>query len=231
MGLLLLVLACACTKTESTSVLTSGVSAELTVVGYGDGRTIAWGRLKVGDPGSSNFLDIIGDDRLEANTGASTQRMSKGEFLGLVSYRADFKGSDLGGTKYTIAFERNVDDGAPNSHCTLPAPFKPASIAEGSSISRANGTFDITWGADSAGDKMRWQASGTCIERASGSIAGDPGALRIDGIKAAQNKSAETCDVTVEIFRERPGTLDASYGKGGSITCEQTRSIKFKSAP
>jgi hypothetical protein len=222
----------ACTKTESTSVLTRGVSADLNVGAYGNGDTIAFGRLKVGETSSSNYLDLQGDDTLFAINGTQNLRMTKSEFLGLLSYRTTFKGLDREDTPFRISFSRSVDSGAPNSTCTLPAPFTLTSSRNTASI--AGEDIVVNWASSGTPDKMRWSASGTCVSSAGGGVTGDPGSLTIPRGTLKQRDTAkppQSCELTIEVFRERSGQLDPAYGKGGSVNCYQSRSVKLSGTP
>jgi hypothetical protein len=92
----------------------------------------------------------------------------------------------------------------------------------------------VTWAPSGSADLMSWNASGDCIQNASGTIADDSGSLAIPQntfIKKQGAAIADSCAITLTITRARLGLLDTHYGKGGTISGSQARNVTFTSAP
>jgi hypothetical protein len=227
---LCVVLASGCAQTDSTDLLSSGISASLVAGTVGDGVTNVHGTLFVGNPINLNFVDLMGGDQLIASHNGQDKVMSEAELLNIVGYHAQFTG-DEEGLEFEIAFVRTIDAGAPSSRATLPAKFEietpPASASRAAPLT-------LTWSPASTLDRMSWQAEGMCIETATGSIPADPGSVVIAGDtikKRMGDMVPDTCEVTLTIIRSRAGQLDRGYGKGGTIQGQQTRSVKLSSTP
>src|SRR5690606_28796348 len=107
---------------DSDSILTSGIYASLGATATGDGTTTAHAVLYLGNPGTLDFVELVGDDELIATLFNEQKVMSESVFLGTASYRATFDG-DEEGLEFNIALLRSIDGGAPDSYCTLPEPF------------------------------------------------------------------------------------------------------------
>ena len=219
----------ACTKTESSDILTSGVYADLSAIGDGTTTDVS-ATLFLGQPINLNYLDLTGDDRLIASDGGEDKTMIESEILNVVSHHAEFTTS-AEGDEFEISFLRTVDAGAPSSLATLPAGFTPDPPP--TTASRA-AELAITWSPSATTDTMSWQATGDCIELASSPITGDTGtaAIPANTIKKRMGANiADQCTVTVTLVRSRPGELDSHYGKGGQISGQQRRAITFTSTP
>src|SRR5262249_5519995 len=139
------------------------------------GSTTVSTSLFLGPPGDLIFVDLVGGDQLIAHHGSELKTMNEVIILNIVSHSATFQG-DRQDEGFEVEFRRQVDPGAPSSTVSLPAPFTLGTVP--SSISR-NQDFGVNWTGSSTGaiDRMRWSASGSCIESATGVIAGDPGSV------------------------------------------------------
>lgn len=220
-----------CTTHESDSILTSGIHATLGATADGDGDTTVYGTLYLGNPVNLDFVDLVGDDQLVASHDGMSRIMTESELLGTVAYRTSFTG-DGEDLEFHIALERSVDDGAPDSYCTLPAPFDIVTDA-GQEWSRAD-AFVFEWQPSGAGDSMRWTAEGDCIRTATGSISSDTGSHTVPANSLQKREGegvADECEITLEVHRVRDGVLDPGYGEGGSMTCRQTRTTTMQTLP
>ena len=219
----------ACTTTESDDVLTSGIHAVLTATTDGDGSTTVSATLYVGDPIGLDYVQVGGDDRLVARHAGTAKPMIASEFLNTVAHRAVFD-TDAEGAQFEVAFERAVDSGAPRSTMALPAPFSASGPA---SASRTE-PVPIVWAPASSQDAMSWEVTGDCVEREASPIDGDTGGIVIPAgaiKKRMGDPVADQCEISVTIRRSKPGTLDPSYGKGGSAAGVQQRTVKLMSTP
>lgn len=224
--------AAACQTTESDSVLTRGMYAQISATADGSGETTVGATLFLGPPSDLNFIDLEGGDQLIAHHGGQAQTMSEQILLGVVSHTARFA-ADAADETFEVELRRDVDAGAPSSRVSLPAPFAldgvPASVSRGAA-------FGVSWtgAALAPGDRMQWTAEGTCVELASGAIAGDPGSVTMPAgtfVKRGGQNIADACAVKVTVTRERDGDVDPAYGEGGAALGVQTRSVTFTSTP
>ena len=231
-SLLLLLALPACTKVESSSILTSGMAASMSVTADGTGQSVASASLRVGDS-AVDCVDLSTGDSLVATSGTKSQPMSRSVIFNVVTYSALFSGLDAEGTPYTIAFKRSLDAGAPSSTCTMPAPFALTTPPPSSPFSRGASDITLTWKGGTA-DAMRYEIKGDCLTSKSDAIAGDPGTLLVPmgTIAVSDPKYAgQNCTGTLVVHRTRQGKLDPAFGHGGSIFGEQVRSVSFTSTP
>ena len=225
---LVVLLASACTTTNSQDVTTHGIYAELGARADGDGLTNTYATLFFGNPLQLDFVRLTGNDQLMATNNGLDMVMTEAEILGVVSHSATFQG-DAEGSVFEIALLRTVDHGAPSSTCTLPAKF-----TFGQTLSSASrmASLTVSWTPMSM-DQMSWTAEGDCIETATGTLS-DTGALTIPAatLKKRQGMNiADSCMVALSVSRTHLGQLDPGYGQGGTITGEQRRKMTFTSLP
>jgi hypothetical protein len=223
----------ACTDLQSSNLKTSGMSAEMKVVSDGSGQTTVTAWLHV-DNNITDFVTLSSGDTLTATAASQTQSMSEDNFLGDVSYETTFSNESASGTVYTVALHRANDTNAPDSTCTLPAPFTVLSPAAGMTVSRASDIV-VTYGPASANDSVTYSLSGSCIEGPTDvSLDGDPGTFTISHAAitpAADASPTQACMATLSITRSRTGTIDPAFGNGGDITCTQSRQLTFTITP
>ncbi len=224
----LIALLAACGTTESSSLLTTGIAADMSAVTTGDGTTRVTAELFNGSPDQLIFVDLQSGDELVATTGGQSMTLAKTQLVTIIDYEATFATGNEG-DELTIDFQRMVDDGAPTSTATLPAPFTIDPLA--ASSSRA-AELTITYSPSGTADPVGWQASGDCIVLVSGLPASDSGSITIPaGTLTASAGSATSCVVTVSLTRARTGTLDPHFGKGGEIQGQQVRTAMTTSTP
>jgi hypothetical protein len=81
---------------------------------------------------------------------------------------------------------------------------------------------------------MDWSATGDCIDATTGTVqGGDQGeaTLAANTFVQRQGATSTTCDITIVVQRHEDGDLDSHYGKGGTATGTQYRSVTFSSTP
>jgi len=221
-----LILIAACGTSESSGLLTKGISAGISVTTEGDGITHVGAELFEGNPDQLIFVDLEPGDELVADSDTDSVTLVQSQLLNIIAYDGDLDGGDEG-DEITIDFQRSVDDGAPASTATLPAAFTLDPIA--ATVSRA-ADLTITYGPADSDDDMRWEAKGDCIQTATGSIPVDTGTITIAAASLLASPQTASCAVTLTVTRERGGILDAHF-KGGTIVGQQARAAVFTSAP
>ena len=219
-----------CSKLESNSIRTSGISASIRVSSNGSGSG-ASASLMVGKS-ATTYVDLSPGDTLVATVDGQSKTMARSSLFNVVTYGATINNADKEGTVYVVALNRTGDTSAPSSTCTLPGPFTLQAPQSGASFSRSSDDIVVTYTGPST-DAMSWEASGSCIEGRNNNVTGDPGSITIPKgtFKGTASGATTTCTVTLALKRKRSGALDAAYGYGGSITCEQKRSLTFSSKP
>ena len=226
----LAILAAGCTTTESSDILTSGIYASINAETTGNGKTEVTTSLFVGNPIGLNFVELTGEDSLVAIMSGQSKTMSERTVLNTVVHRAEFD-VDAAGTEFEVVFDRTVDQGAPSSIATLPAKFDITAPPQ--SASRAQ-TVTLAWSPSGSADIMSWSAKGDCIEDQAAPVTADPGTVTIDaGVikKRMGTNIADSCAVTFTIRRQKLGTLDSHYGKGGVVHGTQSRTAVVTSMP
>ena len=237
----LFILATACESVESKNVRTDGIFADLEASADGDGSTTLTAALKVGGSNGS-YMDLADGDKLIAHHGSDQTEMTLSDSLfGVRRYSATFN-ADQAGESFRIAFEREAHDdteeacrggGAPDSSASLPRGFSISSPASGAPLSRGGDEIVIRWDRASDGDEMEAELTGSCIHSKTIDIDGDPGSVSVsrDSLDARDGEVGTTCEVTIELKRKRPGTVDSAYGEGGRFSAEQMRTITIQSQP
>jgi hypothetical protein len=223
----------ACTDLQSSNLKTSGMSAHMTVVSDGSGQTTATAWLHV-DNNITDFVTLSSGDSLTTTAASVTQSMSEDNILNDVSYTTTFSNESASGTVYTVDLHRTNDTSAPDSTCTLPAPFTVSAPAAGMTLSRAS-DIAVTYGPASTNDSVTYSLSGSCIDGPSDvSLGGDPGTFTISHASItlpADASPTQPCMATLSITRSRTGTIDPAFGNGGDITCTQSRTVTFTLTP
>jgi hypothetical protein len=221
--------AAACGTQQSGSLLTRGMSADVTASSDGTMTTVT-AELFAGTPDQLIFVKLSDGDQLTARRGSELQSMVETQLVTIVGYTAIFNGGGNGDT-FTVDFQRNIDEGAPASSATLPPPF--AIAPPPATQSRAQ-MMSITWSPLSS-DQMSYQLDGSCIESVTGTASGSSatalvipaGTLR----KLEGTTIPDTCSATLTFHRTRPGALDPAFGEGGRVIAEQVRQATFTTTP
>jgi hypothetical protein len=221
---------CTAESVESNDVLTDGIYAELRAEATEDG-TRATATLRVGGSGSNTYVMLTGDDSLSASAGSETEEMNRQNVGDRYYYTADLDatGED---TVVTFRFARSIDDGAPDSRCTLPRPMTIEAPAEGSNYSRMQQDVEITWDTSGSSQPITLSVEGDCFGDFNESFEDDPGSYTIQaGTLTSSGDPATACVATIEVSRTNNGNLDPGFGEGGSVLCSQTRTATFRSDP
>jgi hypothetical protein len=222
---LFVIFVAACGTQESGSLLTRGMSAEITASSDGAMTTVT-AELFAGTPGQLIFVKLTDGDELTALRGSELQSMIETQLVTIVGYTAIFTGGQDGET-FTVDFQRSVDQGAPDSTAILPTPF--AIDLPQTTQSRAQ-AMSIAWSPVSS-DPMSFQIDGSCIESVTGDVPGlNASALVVPAntVRKLQGQNIpDTCTATATLHRTRAGALDPAFGKGGSVTAEQVRTATF----
>lgn len=221
-----------CESVDSDSVLTSGVYAQMTVEAEGNGKSDVTVFLKVGGGLSNSFLDLVDGDELTASADGEDVTLEKVSFSNMRSYEGTLN-TDNEGTDFTIAFSRELDDGAPNSKVSMPAPFDITGPTEGTSFSRSQDDIPLEWSDAGTSDGMSWGVEGDCVLPNSGDILSDPGSFSISAgeIESDPSEEGESCEATITIVRNRYGDIDEAYGEGGLINAIQIREVTLTLTP
>lgn len=222
-------LALGCTESvESTDVKTTGIYPEIEVVSNGNGKSKVTVWLKVGGDDSNTFLDLKGDDTLEASLdgGEPVTLDQSGD-----SYSATFD-TEEEGAEFTIAFLRGEDDdSAPASVVSLPAPYVlDVAVTE---ASRADDDVEFTWDPPADSGNMEWDLNGDCIKLAGDKTPDSAGTytLAAGDIETFDSDKEESCTVDLETTRSQGGDIDSAFTEGGSIVAKQVRGVSFTSNP
>ena len=224
-----------CESIESTDLLTSGVYADIEATADGSGSTAVKVNLKAG-PASNTFLDLTGDDKLNATQSDVVKELTRhNNGFDYIWYENSFD-TDAEGSNFTVAFERSIDDGAPNSSVSLPAPFSITSPTADDTLSRDGGALTITWEPSGSENDMEISISGDCVTLFTEDLSGDPGTFTLNAGTLSDSNSSDdddgtNCPLTILVKRKKGGTLDPSYGEGGKISGIQKRSIEIMSTP
>lgn len=227
-SIITLAVVAACGTSESSGLLTKGISADMSAITSGNGTTTVTAELFEGNPDQLIFVDLEPGDQLVASAGGDSATLVKAQLVTIISYTAGLPTGNEG-DEITIDFQREVDAGAPSSVAVIPAPFTVDPVVASSSRATA---MTLTYSPADTGDDMRWDATGDCIQTGTGAAGDDTGSITIpaSGLVTASGQTTASCTVTLSITRVRAGTVDAHF-KGGNISGEQTRTVTFTSTP
>jgi hypothetical protein len=235
----LALLGTACTSVKSSDLATMGMSAHMTVTADSPGSTTASASLNV-DDNVTDYVDLSSGDSLVATAaGGPSQAMSRSNVLGIISYSASFTGQGAPGTAYTIAFKRQAPAvSALSSTCTLPEVFQLTAPSAGAAFSRASDDIVVTYSGSGQPDPITYEVTGSCVNTVTGNVPGDSGTVTLAKGSLTQSSSSSSsgggsssCTATLKLRRSRKGQLDPAYGYGGSISCDQVRTLSFTSTP
>lgn len=216
---------------ESDDVLTDGIYAILRAVATDDDGLRATAILLVGGAGSNTYVMLTGDDALTATADGETSRLIAQNLGDIYQYNGELAANAVD-TEVVFRFERTIDDGAPDSRCTMPAAFEITAPVDGDVFSRAEDDLVITWTPGSDDDPLQLEVDGSCIQDLVVTIDEDTGSHTIPaGTIESFAEPAEACEITIRLSRERSGTLDPAFGEGGRVTCSQLRETSFRSDP
>ena len=223
----LLVMGCNSKETTSSANIKTGGIAMLVDV-YADTATQATVHveLRVGGSDSNTYVSLENGDELTATAGDESKVMTARD-TGV--YEANFTGV-AAETPFNVLLARPHDTSAADNSGALPAPFDLTRPAE--DLSRENDDLEVTWAPFGTDDRMDFELHGDCIWDYSKSPS-DVGSFVIGkgSLDSKGGDKPETCDVTVDAQRSRPGTVDASFDPESWFRLHQRRSTTFRSAP
>jgi len=229
-SIILIPLLVGCEVVESTDVNSSGIYADLFVMAEGSGTSHASATLRVGGATSNTFVELSGADTLTSwRTDEEPQLMVEQALFDMRSYRADFV-DDTPDLDVHISFDRTTDAGAPGSVMSLPLPFELDPIE--ASYSRLDDDIVLAWD-NVQSEEMQVFVEGDCIRSLYLPREADTGTWTLDrGVIEPFDAGAEpNCEVTLSVWRSRPGSVDPGYGKGGVAWGHQKRQLTFTSTP
>jgi len=221
-----------CESVDSTDVLTSGVYADIAATADGSGSTQATASLRVGGGNSNVWMRLEGDDTLTAAQGEDSQPMTEVNFAETYSYVAEFD-VDAEDTEFSVAFDRTVDEGAPSTMMSLPAPFDLTAPEADITVTASEEDIPISWEPADSADEMAWSIDGDCIASEGGALDGDTGAHVIEAgtLEWWDEEEPATCEAVITITRSRAGSLDEGYGEGGTAYGRHQREVRILVAP
>lgn len=213
-----------CSNTDSGYVDTNAINADFDVSSNGSQSNLI-AQLKVGDIFSNNVLELSDGDQLVAYNGSRSIVMSKdSSIFGDVKYRATFSG-DLGGTQYTITFNRPSSNEVINSSVTLPDDFTILSTYSGT-YTDADSLY-ISWNQASS-YSTTISLNGLCGFYTT-SIG--PGATNISIPLSVVHKvisGPSVCTMTIGVSRNVRAPVNGQFGEGGHFDASQKRSSSFQ---
>jgi hypothetical protein len=232
MGLVGISLAGCKETTSSENIRTRGIAMEVEVIARSESHARVRATLLVGGDESNTYVNLKGGDRLVAYAGDEEQVM---EEVDDGIYETVFENGE-GGTIFTVDFERDGDDDAPDSEGRLPEPFDFTSDFGDSPISRRDDAMEITWepfGEDDDMDIAFADEGASCIFDEDDDIPGDSGSylLEPDALRSTSSNDPKTCDVEATVTRTRSGSNDNALDSESSFTLQQVRRFRFVSAP
>lgn len=224
---------CACAEdVDSDNVKTDGMFANFTVTGRENGQSEVRAWILIGGGNSNTYADLTGGDVLTATSGTEMRTLTEeGGNLGSVHiYAGTFAGAEEG-QEFTVNFEREDDESAPNSVTALPAPFEITAPIEGADVSRAE-PLTITW-TPATSEAVDIRLDGDCTIIETESVSSDTGShtFPADSINTTASNEGETCSVELTVSTRVAGSVDPAFGEGGRFDAIQERTISFRSTP
>ncbi len=218
----------ACADVDSEDILTSGMFANLSVTADGSGDSEALATLRVGGAGSTTYVELSEGDDLTASAGdGEGVAMEEYELLDYHGYKAVLPTDDPE-TEFNISLTRTVDEGAPNSTISIPAPFDIEDVPD--SLDRSL-DLPLNWSEVDPSLTLTVATSGTCVEAYSDEIDNpEDGTVDVPALVPLEGEEDTSCEVTVTLRLRETGTIDSGYG-GGEAFGYQVRSVTFLSTP
>ncbi len=216
---------CAEETLSSEDIRTAGIAALIEVKAENESSSRVRVELLAGGSSSNTKVVLDNGDKLTATVDGETKTLTTQD-TGV--YTANFS-TGAADAEFVIAFERRQDENAPNSIGTLPPPFVIAPI---DLKSRANDAVEINW--DPAGsDSIVIKVDGDCLKSVSDIKTSDTGSYTIPAgtLGTFESDADKTCDVTVQIWRNRGGSADKAFDVESRYVASQVRAVKFQSAP
>jgi len=244
----------ACSGTNSDSVDTKKIFAELTASAAITGRTEVSAALRISGPILSNQVRLVEGDLLRATRidpitlTEDDQVMTRSRGAVTISYSTVFSSGEKD-TGFEVALDRSQSGrvSAIDSRVTLPAPFvldwvdDPVAMTPAPNpFSRRSSTpYFVIWDPFDApdfdpGDELHYEVTGSCIQALEGSIDWESGedVLQLTGVLQDQPPPNDglSCLLELKFSLRRAGVLDPAFA-GGSMVGEQVRYLVLQSPP
>lgn len=229
-----------CSSIESGDLETSGINAAIEVRPRADGSaTDVSASLTAG---ALTFVDLDGEDKLVASSGAVSADMEESNLLGAVNYAAVLNGINAPGDIVTVAFVRGEGkDPAPASTVRLPEQVTMTSPEASAAFSRAEDDITVTLESPTSEDPVRLSWSGECVQEGGLDLPADQTSATINKGTILKREQADandpdsrpvpdTCTISIRASRRVTGTLDTAWG-GGTITSVTSSSRDVTSNP
>ncbi|MFT7520952.1 MAG: hypothetical protein ACI9MC_003103, partial [Kiritimatiellia bacterium] len=216
----LLLATAACEDISSTDLLTGGINAHIVGTARGTGQTEVVAVLKAGGGLSNTFVDLEGDDELSVTAGDQSATLVKRSLGVLHDYAAtvDFDSPD---ETFAVAFDRLVDEGAPNSTFVLPDPFTLGAVADAMDPTT---TLEVSWSPAEDGE-IEVTIDGSCILTYTQDEGNDTGSASILGsnVETIEDEAGVSCPIEITVRRTLGGQLDPAFKEGGLVQGRQER--------
>lgn len=229
-----------CTEIDSRDLRSSGFHADIDVYSAGNSQTNVWVRLSSGSGIDADEIDLSAGDQLFASVGGLSKTLVQDSGV----YLARFN-TDEGGLDYVVALERSRDIDMPNSIVTLPSRFDILAPDAGE-LFNAGDTLNVAWSPLSPAARATVSYTGSCVSAVSRNPihfgryfeVSDNGAhsvpvnsvLNVFGDQSEFDRGS-FCSLQISVETKNIGTLDPNYGKGGSISATQTRTVTVQVKP
>lgn len=229
-----------CTEVDSRDLHSSGFYADIEVYSAGNSQTNVWVRLSTGSGFDADEIDLSAGDRLVVAAGGFRKSLVADSGVYLASFNID-----EGGIDYVVTLERNRDVDMPNSVVTLPPRFDIVAPDAGE-LFNAGDIFNVAWAPSSGSGQVTVSYAGDCVSAASRSqihfgrefVVDDTGAhsVQVNSVLDVFGDHSEfdrgsICSAQISVERKNIGTLDPNYGKGGTISAAQTRTVGVQIRP
>lgn len=220
----------ACSEPDETyGITTRDIYVELRAEA-GEAGTHVSAALRVGFPLPTTYVTLTGEDTLIATADGETKELTLQLNGGNYRYAADFNAT-AEDTEVEIRFDREVEEDAPSSRCTLPGPVTIMSPADGEVVRRADQDLVITWAPSGSSSYVDISVEGTCFADRVVSFENDRGTYTVPaGILTSFGNPPESCEATVTLTRINEGTRDQAFANGPMV-CAQVRTTTFRSDP
>lgn len=219
-----------CTETVSSDEIRTGGIYMGTVVTAGPSSSRVEVTLKVGGNESNTYVKLAAGDEIFALADGDEKAMER---VSDGVYEATFN-TNAEDTEFAVHLERDGDDDADGSGGTLPAPFMITSDLGDGEYSRAEDSIEVTWDPKDSGDDMIIEVSDddNCITATKTfDFAGDEGEYVIDADELAGSNDEDTCEIAVDVIREREGAIDGNLDEESTFFLRQVRTTFADSAP
>jgi hypothetical protein len=219
--------AAGCNRVVPTTELeTSQIRAELAAIARGAETTIVRAYFLSADR-PPDALELGEGDQLWAEIGGRRVLLEHDPERPSPDYIARFPAAQEG-ERCRFGLERRNGAPARESFCVFPAPFRLHPIEGRQSRAKA---LEVRW-TPAAGDPMRIELDGECIDWASFEVGQDRGRFTVPaGSLQRRSRSDPSCEIELTVHRLRVGRTDPALAASSSLMAEQERRLKLFSVP